>query len=189
MPFSPSEERIVSHLRLLDFEQESIDNVAVVQQRPPIPVSPEQPLSEKKQSLLLQKAATVQARRMLSCQSAYIDTLLVSLNQPCISLNREGKITLWNAGMIVWTEVGERIAQGKMLQDVLPPSLSEPILDAHEEMCSYAETLSQPREGIVHVGYIPAQDGIEEVALTLIPRLHTPGTAEGTTILLEIGTL
>lgn len=189
MPFSTSEERTASHLRLLDIEQETLSDIAVVQQRVSTPSRSEEAIPSGSQSLLLQKAAATQARRMLACQSAYINTLLSYLNLPCILLSREGRVTLWNAGMIVWTEVGERVAQGKLLQEVLPPSLCEPILDAHDEMCRFAESLDQPREGIVHVGYIPAQDGIEEVAFTLIPRLHTAGVVESTTILLEIGTL
>ena len=129
MPFSTSQERVARHLRLLDVE----NDVAIVQQRPASLTHQEEIADPKSQSLLLQKAAATQSRRMLACQTAYIDTLLSMLNLPCIVLNRESKITLWNAGMIVWTEVGERIAQGRALQDVLPPSLSEPILDAHEE--------------------------------------------------------
>lgn len=187
MPISPSDNPSTTHLRLLDTATEQTAPLAVVQQRTTKRNPLSSTLSQEQQTLLLHKAATTQARRRLACQSAFLNTLLANVNQPCLSIDRKGSITQWNAAMLVWTEVGETVAIGQHLEDVLPQSLSEPILEIHEHLSAYAEALDQPREGLIHIGFIPAQEGLEELTFILIPQLHTHGTVEGSTILFEVG--
>ena len=187
MPISPSDNPNTTHLRLLDTATEQTASLAVVQQRTPKRSPLTNTLSQEQQTLLLHKAASTQARRRLSCQSAFLNALLANVNQPCLSIDRRGGITQWNAAMLVWTEVGETVAIGQHLEDVLPLSVSEPILEIHEHLCTYTEALDQPKEGLIHIGFIPAQEGLEEMTFILIPQLHTHGTAEGSTILFEVG--
>jgi transcriptional regulator with PAS, ATPase and Fis domain len=187
MPISPSDNPNTTHLRLLDTAAEQTAPLAVVQQRTPKRDTLKNTLTQEQQTLLLHKAAATQSRRRLSCQSAFLKTLLANVNQPCLSIDRKGNVTQWNVAMLVWTEVGERVAIGQSLEDVLPKSMSEPILEIHEHLSAYAESLDQPREGLVHIGFIPAQEGLSELTFILIPQLHTHGTVEGSTILFEVG--
>ncbi len=145
-----------------------------------------QALVQEQRAVVIQKASAEKARRSTSCLQAFARTLLQSLNQPCFQINREGKVVLWNTGMILWTDIGDQEAIGKEITQLLPTFLSTPLLNTIREASTQAEALTHAEEITPTHETLSNDDDFESVAYTAIPLLKVPGCVEGCVILLDI---
>lgn len=136
----------------------------------------------------LLRANAEQARRVADCLRSFQEALLEHLAQPCFVMDREGRITRWNAAMEAWSGLSAQEVVKKPLAEIICPSFEKLMARALRAALigrkpAGCEGGSQAFRYAIPLALLP---GLDAVPITFLPLCRIPGCVESVVALVEL---
>ena len=144
-------------------------------------------LRDERLARAIQKANAQTEQRSAACLRGFHDALLPLLNQPCLVLNRDGAVSLWNHALAEWTGISALSAIGRELDALFPPEARD-ALDAAFQVAAHAAETAPPSVSSpapVHGIFSPSET-LSGATFAVLPRCHVPGCLESCLILFQM---
>ncbi len=143
-------------------------------------------LREARQAHAIQRASAEQSRRMGDCLRGFHDALLPLLNQPCMVIDREGCVSLWNDALAKWTAIAADAAIGRGLESLFPEEAAEALDAALQVGCYAAETAPANQRMLTPVpGIFSPSERLRGASFALLPLRRVPGCLESCLVLFQ----
>ncbi|HZP82612.1 MAG TPA: PAS domain-containing protein [Chthonomonadaceae bacterium] len=136
----------------------------------------------------LLRANAEQARRVADCLRSFHEALLGHLAQPCFAIDREGRITRWNAAMEAWSGLLAQGVVNRPLAEIICPSFEKLMARALHAALTGRKPAGCEGDNRAFRYAIPLAllPGLDAVPITFLPLCRIPGYVESVVALIEL---